>query len=266
MHISGKICSSSDKRILDKTCREIEASVGYTGPFMEIINHWNTEFQKAHDDVTGLLSDILGVGALTALKAVWDEAATRTLSVATVSYSDLPENLNEFIRDIFNATLLGIYTWCRSVSVDTAAFDVTAMKSSALDRMQRIQFALQKFCCYFVSHEYNTLVASFRNVQDYMPVDFFFDPEGNPFDLLGFRSRFKESRLATFYLSAFLVVKYPQVGDEDASFFDTFYKPRSSQEETFAMDDGTILPTIFYARRVAKDHLRQVCFDYYTSE
>ena len=211
---------------------EIGEVVGYEGPFMEIINHWTTNFRIAHDWVTDLLQLIVtSVAALTSRKDTWDNEAKMTLSTAIDSQRDLPENLNEFIRDVFNETLYDIHTWSQSVSAAGTGDDVIQMKQQALAEMRRIQNSLIKFCRYFVSHEYNALVGSFRNDHDYMPIDFFFETDGTPYDLQGFRSRFTVSRLAAFYMTAFLAVKYPMVGDEDDSFFDTFYKARNLPDE-----------------------------------
>ena len=158
---------------------EIGEVVGYEGPFMEIINHWTTNFKVAHDCVSDLLQLIVtSVAALTSRKDTWDQEKKKIVSTATESQRDLPENLNEFIRDVFNETLFDIHTWSQSVSAPGTGDNVIQMKQHALAEMRRIQHSLIKLCRYFVSHEYNALVGSFRNDHDYMPIDFFLKEMG----------------------------------------------------------------------------------------
>ena len=238
----------------------------YKGPFVELIDNWDMNFKKAHTDMSTLLSGLQSENdELDGAIADWNTEKDKYLSTATDSYRDLPENLNEFINNVFTSSLCAVYEWCDSPTLDGAYADTVGKKSTALKTAQNTQNLLKEMCEYFFAHEFNALVGSFRNEQDNLPVDFFFAADGTSYDFQGFKSRFTESRLAAFYLTAFLVVKYPEISENDDSFFDTYYTTDGKtgvQEFTAATVEGIIVPTIVYAKICAKEHMYEVSFDH----
>lgn len=139
---------------------------------MELINNWVTKFTEAHKSMSDLFAELsTETDELTSAITAWDSAKGENLSMATESFLDLPENLNEFIRDVFTKPLLAVYAWCASHSTSETE---TANKGSARKKVQKTQLLLKQMCEYFLAHEYNALVGSFRNDQDNVPVDFFF--------------------------------------------------------------------------------------------
>lgn len=235
--------------------RSIHPLAGYEGPFSELIMKWKTLFTTLYESYSTLVKSLPEVTSFTRLVKTWEDNHQTILSKGTTDYNDLDENLNDFLSGAFNVHLCAINDWCVANSEHPDCFTTAANLSACTS-------CLQKIPQYFLTHEFNAIVASFRNEQDYCPVDFFLDGNGDQYNLAGFLDRFTESRLATFYLTAYLTVKYSSnsILEWKEEFFDSFFSTegKSLTSHTYSVS-GHIFPTIVYATEMAKEHLKKVC-------
>ena len=140
---------------------------------MELINNWVTKFTEAHKSMSDLFAELsTETDELTSAITAWDSAKGENLSMATESFLDLPENLNEFIRDVFTKPLLAVYAWCASLSTSETE---TANKGSARKRCRRHNYFSNK--CASTSWRTNTMLlldpSEMIRISN-VPVDFFF--------------------------------------------------------------------------------------------
>ena len=233
--------------------RTISTLAGYEGPFSEMIEKWKTLFTAAHISYGTLVRSLPNTTiAFTKIVRAWEDNQCTILTKGTTDYNDLNENLNDFLSETFYVHLYVIKAWC-------SGNDDHQDCAQILENMWVCISGLRKIPQYFLTHEFNAIVGSFRNEQDYCPVDFLFDGKGDPYTVVGFTERFTESRLATFYLTAYLTVKFPTITDWKEEFFESFFTTtgKSLTAHTYA-DNGQTFPTIVYATEMAKEHLKKV--------
>ena len=235
--------------------RSIHPLEGYEGPFSELITKWKSLFTTVYESYTTLVKCLPKESSFTSLVRTWEDNHQTILSKGTTDYNDLDDNLNDFLSGAFNVHLCVIKDWCGANSEHPNCL-ITSQNLSACTS------CLRKIPQYFLTHEFNAIIASFRNEQDYCPVDFLLDGNGHPYDLADFLERFTESRLATFYLTAYLTVKYSNnpIIEWKEEIFDSFFSTegKSLISHTHSVS-GHTFPTIVFATDMAKEHLKKVC-------
>ena len=154
--------------------RTISTLAGYDGPFSEMIEKWKTLFTAAHVSYGTLVRSLPKLTtAFIKIVRAWEDNQVTILTKGTTDYNDLNENLNDFLSETFYVHLYVIKAWC-------SANDDHPECAQISENMLVCISGLRKIPQYFLTHEFNAIVGSFRNEQDYCPVDFLFDGKGDP--------------------------------------------------------------------------------------
>ena len=172
--------------------------------------------------------------------SVFDEYTVTSLAL---SVTNLPEDLSEWMYDIFEAP---IQEFEKENSGECA------------DYIQQVRNATNELSTAFFQHEIQAIWACFYNDKNFMPLDVFYNHEERAFPLHEVLERWSPLKIATVYYIGILSTKYSDLHFTADNVMSLFVASKSSEPNDYATFEGNLLPSFDFITTLANEHRTKV--------